>query len=224
MPLFLTVLTLISGISWSIVYLELINRGFRDKSYGMPLFALAFNLAWECVFAFVVVGNGAVSLQRVINGVWFALDLVIAFTYLRYGAQYFSKAVDRRWFLPWSAAALVVSFATIYACAIEFPDLAGARYSAFAQNLMMSVLFVGLVLGRSGVEGQSMVVAIFKWIGTFAPTIQFYLQTGSLLILALGLGCFFYDVVYIILLERKFRGLGLNPFTRRVVGISALGQ
>jgi hypothetical protein len=48
------VLTLISGISWTVVYLDLINRGFRDRTYGMPLFALAFNIAREFIFGFLV--------------------------------------------------------------------------------------------------------------------------------------------------------------------------
>ena len=38
-----TILVLISGISWTVVYIEMIRRGFMDKTYGMPLFALALN-------------------------------------------------------------------------------------------------------------------------------------------------------------------------------------
>jgi hypothetical protein len=43
-PALTTTLTLVSGICWTIVYLDLINRGLRDKTYGTPLFALTFNL------------------------------------------------------------------------------------------------------------------------------------------------------------------------------------
>lgn len=50
-PTLVTTLTLISGISWTIVYIELIRRGFLDRTYGMPLFALAFNIAWEFMYA-----------------------------------------------------------------------------------------------------------------------------------------------------------------------------
>jgi hypothetical protein len=60
-----------------------------------------------------------------------------------------------------------------------------------------------------------MTIAVLKWLGTFAPTILVYLQTGSRLILALGLVIFVYDVLYIVLLHRKFRALGLIPFTRQ---------
>ncbi len=60
-----------------------------------------------------------------------------------------------------------------------------------------------------------MVIALFKWPGPLAPTIQFYGQTGSHLVLALGIGCFVYDVIYMGMLYLKFRELKLNPFTRR---------
>jgi hypothetical protein len=35
-PTLTTFLTLFSGLCWTIVYLDIINRGFRDKTYGMP--------------------------------------------------------------------------------------------------------------------------------------------------------------------------------------------
>ena len=81
----------------------------------------------------------------------------------------------------------------------------------------MSVLFIGMLVRRNNVDGQSLYIAIFKWLGTLAPTIQMYLQTGSRLILILGIGIFLYDVVYIGMLYQKFLELKLNPFTRKPV-------
>ena len=66
-----------------------------------------------------------------------------------------------------------------------------------------------------------MTIAIFKWLGTLAPTIQVYGQTGSNLILVLGVAVFVYDVIYIVMLYRQFAELGLNPFTRRPVDAGA---
>jgi hypothetical protein len=63
-----------------------------------------------------------------------------------------------------------------------------------------------------------MVIAIFNWLGTLAPTIQFYGQTGSHLVLALGIGCFVNDMIYMGMLYLKFRVLNLNPFTRQPSG------
>jgi hypothetical protein len=216
------ILTLISGISWTVVYLDLINRGFRDKTYGMPLFALALNIGWEFIFGFLV-GDGF-EIQRIVNITWFALDAIIVVTYFRFGRREFPATV-RQWFLPWSLAAFAVAFVILYFTNLEFPDLWGARYSAFAQNLIMSILFIGMLVGRNGVRGQSMTIAIFKWLGTLAPTIQVYAGTGSDLILVLGIAIFVYDVIYIAMLYRKFAELMLNPFTRRPRGEAAnLGQ
>jgi hypothetical protein len=217
-PTLVTVLTLISGISWTIVYLDIINRGFRDKTYGMPLFALAFNIGWEFIFGFLVVEG--YSLQRIVNAVWFVFDAVIVVTYFRYGRREFPSTVQR-WFIPWSVVAFVVAFVVLYVANLEFPDFWGARYSAFVQNLMMSILFIGMLVARNDIRGQSMYIAIFKWLGTLAPTIQVYAQTGSNLILVLGMAIFVYDVTYIALLYRKFVEQGLNPFTRQSVQVNS---
>jgi len=213
-PTLVTILTLVSGISWSIVYIDLINRGFKDRTYGMPLFALAFNFAWEFMYGFLI--NFGFTLQKVVNIIWCLLDVVIIYTYFKYGRKDFPKDKERL-FLPWSLLAFVIGFLVIYVAQVEFPDFWGARYTAFAQNLMMSVLFISMLARRNNVDGQSMYIAIFKWLGTLAPTILFFAQTGSKLILVFGIGCFLYDVIYIGLLYQKFVELKLNPFTRQPV-------
>lgn len=209
-----TILTLVSGISWTIVYIELIRRGLQDKTYGMPLFALALNIAWEFMFAFWVVEG--MNVQRAVTITWFLFDAVIVYTYFRYGRREFPQA-SQRFFIPWSLVAFAVGFLIIYFTHYEFENFWGARYSAFAQNLLMSVLFIDMLVRRDDVRGQSMYIAIFKWLGTLAPTIQHYSQTGSNLILLFGIGCFIYDVIYIWMLYRKFVELKLNPFTRKPV-------
>jgi hypothetical protein len=82
---------------------------------------------------------------------------------------------------------------------------------------MMSVLFISMLVRRNNVDGQSMYIAIFKMLGTLAPTIQMSIQTSSHLILIFGLGCFVYDMVYIWMLYQKFAELKLDPFTRKPV-------
>lgn len=44
-------LTLISGLAWTIVYLDAIRIGFRDRTYAMPVAALALNFGWEAIYA-----------------------------------------------------------------------------------------------------------------------------------------------------------------------------
>ena len=71
-----------------------------------------------------------------------------------------------------------------------------------------------MLVRRNSVAGQSMGIAVFKWIGTVAPTILFYHISGSNLVLALGVCIFVFDLIYIAMLYQKFRELGLQPFTR----------
>jgi hypothetical protein len=47
-------LMLLSGIAWSIVYVDAIRIGIKDRSYAMPFWALALNIAWE--FSTCVIG------------------------------------------------------------------------------------------------------------------------------------------------------------------------
>ena len=209
-----TVLTLISGVSWTIVYLAIIYRGFKDKTYGMPFFALALNITWEFLFSFLF--GGELSLQLVINIAWFFFDVVILYTYFRFGREEFPESVDSKWFVPWTVWILAVGFITQYFTVLEFPGLPGAMYSAFVINLVMSILFIGMLVRRDSVDGQSMGVAVFKWLGTAAPTLLFYLVSGSNLVLVLGILIFVFDLIYIAMLYQKFREVGLNPFTREV--------
>jgi hypothetical protein len=62
-----------------------------------------------------------------------------------------------------------------------------------------------------------MYIAIFKCLGTLAPTIQLYVATSSLFVLILGIGIFIYDAMYIGMLNQKFSEMGINPFSRKPV-------
>jgi hypothetical protein len=53
-----------------------------------------------------------------------------------------------------------------------------------------------------------------------APTLLFYVSTGSNLLLALGMVIFVFDLIYIGMLYQRFRALGLNPFTRRLAPLT----
>jgi hypothetical protein len=81
--------------------------------------------------------------------------------------------VEKTLFIAWSVLGLVTAFALQYALLKEFGVAKGAGYSAFLQNLLMSVLFIAMLAGRGNREGQSLSIAINKWIGTLAPTILY---------------------------------------------------
>lgn len=201
------ILTVVSGICWTVVYIEGIRVGFKDRSYAIPFYALALNFAWELlhtIFGF----RAGVSLQTLINAVWFTFDVGILYTYFKYGRKYFPRDLPARWFTGWSILGLLTALCVEYAFIGEFGVAVGAGYSAFLQNLLMSVLFINMLVKRGSSEGQSLYIAVNKWIGTLAPTILFGIvgdggfPKGSFLILVLGIFCSIFDLTYIWMLFR----------------------
>lgn len=205
-------LTVISGLCWTIVYIEGIRVGFRDKSYAIPFYALALNFAWELLYTIFGFRTNGVTVQNSFNAVWLTFDIGILYTYFRFGQKYFSRwlSADRSAagrpgpaFIGWSVLGLATALALEYAFLREFGVAKGAGYSAFLQNLLMSVLFIAMLAGRGNREGQSLSIAVNKWIGTLAPTILYGLigeggfPHGSLLILVAGILCSVFDLIYI---------------------------
>ena len=215
-------LIIISGLCWTIVYIEGIRIGLRDKSYAVPFYALALNFAWELLYTVLGFRHQGVTVQNVFNAVWFTFDIGILYTYFKFGRKYFwsldgppatAGGSDRSGpggadFIAWSVLGLITAFGVQYAFRREFGIGKAAGYSAFSQNLLMSVLFIAMLASRSSREGQSLTIAVNKWIGTLAPTILYgavgegSFPGGSFLILTLGIFCSVFDLIYIWLLAR----------------------
>ena len=198
------VLTVVGGTCWTVVYIEGIRVGFRDRSYAIPFYALALNIAWELlhtVFGF----QSGVSVQTIINAVWFACDVGILYTYFRFGRRHFPSNLSSRDFISWSLLGLAA------AVAIEYAFVREAGYSAFLQNLLMSVLFIDMLVRRGNSEGQSLYLSVSKWIGTLTPTILVGIvgdggfPNGSFLILVLGILCSVFDLIYVWMLFKVMK-------------------
>src|SRR6185295_7576767 len=195
-------------------------------SYAIPFYALALNFAWELLYTILGFRTEGATVQNVINAVWFTFDIGILYTYFRFGWRDFGgrifdssanadgtdRSVDAvgadKLFIAWSVLGLITAFAVQYGFRREFGIGKGASYSAFAQNLLMSVLFIAMLARRRSREGQSLTIAFSKWIGTLAPTILYgalgegVFPRGSFLILTLGVFCSIFDLIYIWLLAR----------------------
>jgi hypothetical protein len=204
------VLTLVSGICWTVVYIDGIRLGIKEQSYAIPFYALALNISWELLQTFYGL-RSALSVQTVINAVWFLFDVGILFTYFKYGRKYFSRNLPPGAFIGWSLLGLITAFCVEFAFVREFGVAVGAGYSAFVQNLLMSVLFIDMLVKRGSREGQSLTIAVNKWVGTLAPTLLFGIigdggfPHGSFLILVLGILCSAFDLIYISLLLQMKR-------------------
>ncbi len=207
-PLFLL---LLSGICWTTVYLDGIRIGFKQRTYAIPFWALALNIAWEILNTVLGFRELGPQIQTWINAVWTLFDFGILYTYFRYGRKWFPSNVQQRWFIPWSLLALVTAFVIQYFFIAEFGLLRGRAYAAFSQNLLMSVLFIAMLVQRGSTEGQSLTIAVNKWIGTLAPTVLIGIigaegfDGPNPLVLALGLSCCVFDLIYIAMLAQTRR-------------------
>ena len=215
-------LTIISGLCWTIVYIDGIRVGWRDRSYAIPFYALALNFAWELLYTILGFRTQGATVQNVINAIWFTFDVGILYTYFRFGWKDFAGRIfdpsayadgtdtdpGGTRFIAWSVLGLITAFAVQYAFRREFGIGKAAGYSAFTQNLLMSVLFIAMLARRGSRAGQSLTIAVNKWIGTLAPTILYgalgegSFPHGSFLILTLGIFCSVFDLIYICLLAR----------------------
>ncbi|MEH2416593.1 transmembrane-type terpene cyclase [Nostoc sp.] len=199
-----TYLLLACGVFWSLTYVLLIKRGFQDKTCGMPLVALCANISWEFIFSFVHPHSPP---QLWVNIIWFTLDVIILFQFLYFGQSLFAKKAQKL-FYPMFVLTLVTSFCCVFFISYEFNDWSGA-YTAFGQNLMMSILFIDMLLRRNTLLGQSIFIALSKMIGTTFASIGFYIanptRRGSLLLLFLYSAIFVFDLIYIMMVAIKLK-------------------
>jgi hypothetical protein len=206
-------LTLLSGVAWTVVYVVAIRIGFQQRTYAIPAVALALNIAWESIYGI----RGLVtdtSVQTFVNLAWAAADVVIVYTYLRYGRKELPEFVSRPMFLVGSLLIFATAYIVQWLFIVEFGWAEAPKYSAFLQNLLMSGLFIAMFVARQGSRGQSIVIAVAKWIGTLAPTIVFGILAGSGFVLGVGLLCNVFDLAYLGLLLWARRNLPLDQAAR----------
>lgn len=185
----------VMALFWTYAYVMIIVKGFKDKSYGMPVFALALNICWELIYAYVEVKKGLPNGYAYV--VWFFLDVLIFTTYFKYGRDDFSKYFDKKYFIPWSFALLIMAFILQMGFLLELDHPMSAWYSAFLQNMLMSGLFISMIVTRKNLKGQALSIGMCKMIGSLFPTIVYGILLKNKLVLAAGVGTVILDVIYI---------------------------
>ena len=201
------------GLFWSLTYILIIRRGFKDKTYGMPLAALCANISWEAIFSFIYPPSIP---QLYINYIWLFLDVFIVLQFLKFGKSEF-QALSKKQFYTMFLLVLATCFGLVFSISYEFSDWKGA-YAAFGQNLMMSILFIVMLFRRDDLRGQSIFIALFKMIGTALSSIAFYLYAsiaqGSVLLAFLFVSIFVYDLIYTVMVYQKYRENGISVWGR----------
>lgn len=192
-------LTVGGGVFWTAAYVLIIIKGFKEKCYGMPFIALAFNFSWEILFTFVYKPSYP---QNYVNLVWFLFDTLILYQFLRYGRKNNEYGITLRWFYPVVAVVFIMAFLHTWTMTVEFHSFDG-MYPSYTMNLTMSILFVVFYFRRPTLAGQSWLIALLKLLGTlFFSLLSFLYQPEKPFLDFLYVATLAFDVCYLVLVVR----------------------
>jgi hypothetical protein len=180
----------VCGIGWSLAYVTAIIIGFRYKSYCIPRLSICMNLSWE----FWVVISRMQSASSFSSGyfsqlLWLSLDMIVLLTWFLYDREL--RAVTKFSMLS-SIFIILFVWAYVYD---------GWLSSVFVINLVMSIEFV-LTVGKNKIS-NSLLIALFKLIGTTAATVLNGILNWNSGVLWCGGCCLILDMWYIICLVNK---------------------
>lgn len=222
-------------IFWGLAYVLIVRRGFKDKTFGYPFIAICVDIAWTLTFTLIFPQSPFMILFVVV-------DLLFLYQLIKFRTSDLTNLSKEQYYTA-VVLATGTAFALIYTFSIEFNDTHGV-YSSFVDTLLTSILFIVLILRRGSIKGQSIYIAISKMLGTLSAVIAYNFfrppadglhlpihifhhlfniplapsgvadYRGSLLLAALGFSIFVYDVIYIVLVYRKSKEEGINPWRR----------
>src|SRR5258707_14036928 len=87
----------IGGICWLVAYILILRRAWLDRTPGIPFVALCANFSWELTFAFVLPDPWPP--QRLLNILWFSLDVVLLAQFIALGRNDVPTAFAGKLFL-----------------------------------------------------------------------------------------------------------------------------
>jgi len=205
-----------SGVFWTLAYILIIRRGFKERTFGVPAASLGLNTSWEFLFAFVFPVPSPV---REANITWFLLDIIMLYQCFRFGREDYAHPLVRRWFRGWLAAGVGMAFLIEFSFVRMFQDSAG-RISGTLSGLVMSVLMNALLFRRGSVRGQSVYIALCMLLGNLTgffmaasphtpgpPVSDFFLRSMFGCTLSLNL-------FYVWLVWRQCRAEDITPWKR----------
>ena len=213
----------LGGLFWIITYILSIRTGFNEMTYAIPMMAFVLNFSWEATYGFLITQHQP-PVQLIINKIWSGIDLIIIFTYLRYGKKYFPSQFSAL-FYPNFILALIIAFIFQYTSYYYFyvenviPYPSGTV--AYLMNLLMSILFIMMLQQRKSTEGQSIYIAAAKLLGTLLTSLSLicnpepgHWMRAGFVIYFLAVATFIYDLIYLLLLFWQFKLEGKNPWRK----------
>jgi hypothetical protein len=177
----------IGGITYTICYVLMARQSIRDRTYSMPLFSLAFNFAWEIVFALYVAEEPR---EKTMFTIWMLIDLGLVYAAVKYGANEWkhAPAVGRHvgkifaGMLAWWCIALYAvsswwvdpvnpvnpKFGKAYrgVKGIDTDEL--GFMTALVAQVVLSVMSLAQIMVRQSSRGSSYTIWALRFIGSLA--------------------------------------------------------
>jgi hypothetical protein len=199
-------------VGWIVTYLLAIRQAIVDRRVGIPAYLIAVDFAWEFSLTFIL---RQTPTQRGIDLVWVVFDAVLLYQVFRYGRNDY-PGLSRGTFgwtvlgvLVWAAVVVIVA-------ANEFHDRDG-MYTGMIIQAPLSAAFILMLRRRASSVGQSMYIAIAKFVGSlFAGLTAFVLYPSHLLFFVLVPTYIGLDITYLVLLYRRMRAEGRSPWAFRI--------
>jgi hypothetical protein len=161
--------------AWTVCYVVIFIKCWREKTYGFPIANVALNLGWETVFAFRLLG----PLPRFYfplqwgHLLWVTIDLANVFLIVKFGRARQNSAVTRRFF----GLVVIGGFALAMPASFMFMrytgDVMGVA-SAMIIDVVMAALFLSLYANRADLNGLSYAGAWLRLVGDVASFIFLY--------------------------------------------------
>jgi hypothetical protein len=204
-------------VFWLVAYVLIIRWSFKEKTFGMPISALAGNIVWEGLFSHYF--PPSFWLLQLGNTAWIGFDLLILIAAWKYGPDDFSDPFVKRWLRTMLILGMVVATWIEIPIVRVYNDVHG-QMLGWGQALMMAILFIAMLLRRNSLKGQSIYIALAMVLGNIFAYLwcAYFPDTPPLLdpsvnrafLVATG----FFNVVYVVMIWQKSRALGVNPWKR----------
>lgn len=205
-------LTVLGDLCWAIAYIMIIVRCFRQRTYGLPLVAIAMNFTWEIQYSLVQpprCDNGTVDVVKVgMILAWAVLDAFIVWQLFRYGRSQQTIEEIRRFFPFVVAGTLVIAAAGNFAFARFHPE-ESAPLSGLIINFVMSLLFIFLLFSRPALQGIGWGASWFRVAGNsiifFANIFLLEGNRASMrgFVTFLFAGTALFDIIFMLLLHAR---------------------
>jgi hypothetical protein len=195
-------LILAGTVLWCVAYFIIVRNAFKNKFVDMPIAAGAANIAWEFVWAFMVVTDMGLLFVYGLR-VWFLMDILILYTTFKYGSkQILNKRLAGAF--VWTEPFVLIAWGFLFWFFIkEGYDTSMGATSAYVITTIMEFVYITTFLNHDQ-KYFSFHVAWTKGVANFLMTLfvfnhyaegMWFLKTMTIIVTVL-------DIIYIVMVAK----------------------